>query len=114
MHGLIRRGSTFHTERIDHLYRDPDDADSRLLLHYGDLADSRGPGTSRAGMCGDRAIVVPRRSEYDLTREVVVARLYRDARPDVVIHLAAVGGGAHFGHRDQSDRSIVITPIGGS
>ena len=40
VHGLIRRASTFHTERIDHLYRDPHDPDSRLLLHYGDLADS--------------------------------------------------------------------------
>jgi len=33
------------------------------------------------------------RSEYDLTSEAVVARLYRDARPEVVIHLAAVVGG---------------------
>jgi GDPmannose 4,6-dehydratase len=40
VHGLIRRASTFHTERIDHLYRDPHEVDSRLLLHYGDLADS--------------------------------------------------------------------------
>ena len=40
VHGLIRRASTFHTERIDHLYRDPHDADNRLRLHYGDLADS--------------------------------------------------------------------------
>ena len=38
-------------------------------------------------------IGVPRRSEYDLTREAAVARLYRDARPEVVIHLAAVVGG---------------------
>ncbi len=38
-------------------------------------------------------IVVPRRSEYDLTRESEVERLYRTARPEVVIHLAAVVGG---------------------
>lgn len=38
-------------------------------------------------------IVVPRRSEYDLTREAAVERLYQDARPEVVIHLAAVVGG---------------------
>src|SRR5574337_1547242 len=40
VHGLIRRASTFHTQRIDHLYRDPHDPETRLILHYGDLADS--------------------------------------------------------------------------
>lgn len=38
-------------------------------------------------------VVVPRRSEYDLTREADVSRLYREARPDVVLHLAAEVGG---------------------
>ena len=42
---------------------------------------------------GCREITVPRRSQYDLTREEAVERIYRDARPDVVIHLAAVVGG---------------------
>jgi GDPmannose 4,6-dehydratase len=40
VHGLIRRSSTFSTSRIDHLYKDPHEADSRLTLHYGDLLDS--------------------------------------------------------------------------
>jgi len=40
VHGLIRRASTFNTERLDHLYQDPHDPDARLFLHYGDLADS--------------------------------------------------------------------------
>lgn len=42
---------------------------------------------------GCKEIVFPRRSQYDLTREVDVAQLYRDLRPEVVIHLAAVVGG---------------------
>ncbi|CAM3519456.1 GDP-mannose 4,6-dehydratase [Deinococcus frigens] len=42
VHGVIRRASTFNTERIDHLYHDPHDADARLFLHYGDLADASG------------------------------------------------------------------------
>lgn len=42
---------------------------------------------------GCRDIVVPRRAQYDLTREADVARLYDDARPDVLIHLAAEVGG---------------------
>jgi GDPmannose 4,6-dehydratase len=37
---LIRRSSSFNTERIEHLYRDPHDEDVRLFLHHGDLADS--------------------------------------------------------------------------
>ncbi|NLX21723.1 MAG: GDP-L-fucose synthase [Phycisphaerae bacterium] len=44
------------------------------------------------GVTADR-LCVPRRSDYDLTREKDVARLYLDARPDVVIHLAAQVGG---------------------
>ncbi len=40
VHGVIRRASTFNTSRIDHLYRDPHVSGARLILHYGDLADS--------------------------------------------------------------------------
>src|SRR5919205_3172535 len=40
VHGLMRRSSAFHTQRIDHLYQDPHDPDTRLFLHYGDLSDS--------------------------------------------------------------------------
>lgn len=40
VHGLIRRASTFNTQRIDHLYLDPHDPKARLFLHYGDLADA--------------------------------------------------------------------------
>jgi GDP-L-fucose synthase len=42
---------------------------------------------------GCTGIVVPRKASYDLTREADVVRLYQDARPDVVVHLAAVVGG---------------------
>jgi GDPmannose 4,6-dehydratase len=40
VHGLIRRSSTFNTDRIDHLYRDFHNPDTRLFLHYGDLSVS--------------------------------------------------------------------------
>lgn len=39
VHGLIRRASTFNTQRIDHLYVDPHDPKAKLFLHYGDLTD---------------------------------------------------------------------------
>jgi GDPmannose 4,6-dehydratase len=39
VHGIIRRSSSFNTDRIDHLYRDPHDRGVRLFTHYGDLAD---------------------------------------------------------------------------
>jgi len=38
--GIIRRSSSFNTERIDHLYRDPHETEARLRLIYGDLNDS--------------------------------------------------------------------------
>lgn len=40
VHGLIRRASTFNTQRIDHIYIDPHLPEARLFLHYGDLSDS--------------------------------------------------------------------------
>jgi len=40
IHGLIRRASTFNTDRIDHLYRDFHDPEARVYLHYGDLSVS--------------------------------------------------------------------------
>ena len=40
VHGLIRRASTFNTDRIDHLYRDRHETGAKLFLHYGDLADA--------------------------------------------------------------------------
>jgi GDPmannose 4,6-dehydratase len=42
VHGIIRRASTFNTDRIDHIYRDPHDSESRLFLYYGDLSDGTG------------------------------------------------------------------------
>lgn len=78
-----------------------------------DLASQRVVVTGGAGFLGtavcrtlrergvrDEMLVVPRRRDYDLTVEADVARLFDDARPDVVIHLAAeVGGiGANMAH----------------
>jgi len=40
VHGIIRRGSSFNTGRIDHIYKDPHEVDTKLFLHYGDLSDS--------------------------------------------------------------------------
>ncbi len=39
VHGLIRRSSSFNTERIDHIYTDPHGEGVRLFLHYSDLSD---------------------------------------------------------------------------
>jgi GDPmannose 4,6-dehydratase len=60
VHGLVRRSSTFTTQRIEHLYRDVHDAERPLQLHHGDLADGNG-----------------------------LARLIREIRPTEVYNLAA-------------------------
>jgi GDPmannose 4,6-dehydratase len=39
VHGIVRRTSTFNTDRIDDIYQDPHESENRLFLHYGDLAD---------------------------------------------------------------------------
>lgn len=45
VHGIIRRASTFNTGRIDHLYNDPHNENTKLFLHYGDLADANSLST---------------------------------------------------------------------
>jgi len=42
VHGIIRRSSSFNTQRIDHLYTDPHQTNTQLFLHYGDLTDGTG------------------------------------------------------------------------
>ncbi len=41
VHGIVRRCSTFNTDRIDHIYKDPHEPDAKLFLHYGDLTDGQ-------------------------------------------------------------------------
>ena len=41
VHGIVRRCSTFNTDRLDHIYKDPHDPSANLFLHYGDLTDGQ-------------------------------------------------------------------------
>ena len=40
VHGIKRRASSFNTQRVDHLYKDPHESDGRFVLHYGDITDA--------------------------------------------------------------------------
>ncbi len=42
VHGVVRRASTFNTERLDSIYADPHEKRAKLFLHYGDVADGGG------------------------------------------------------------------------
>src|SRR6476469_6007083 len=42
VHGIVRRSSSFNTDRIEHLYVDPHASGAKLFLHYGDLVDGIG------------------------------------------------------------------------
>jgi GDPmannose 4,6-dehydratase len=42
VHGIVRRSSTFNTDRIDHIFVDFHDPDAKLFTHYGDLSDGTG------------------------------------------------------------------------
>ncbi|MEV6317147.1 GDP-mannose 4,6-dehydratase [Streptomyces sp. NPDC051776] len=60
VHGLLRRSSTFNTERLDHIYQGPQEPDRRLVLHHADLSDG-----------------------------VALVNLLRELRPDEVYNLGA-------------------------
>ena len=40
VHGMKRRSSSFNTQRVDHLYQDPHEANTSFFMHYGDLTDA--------------------------------------------------------------------------
>lgn len=42
VHGVVRRSSSFNTQRINHIYRDPHESEAKMFLHYGDLTDGQG------------------------------------------------------------------------
>ena len=41
VHGIVRRSSSFNTDRINHIYLDPHEPETKLFLHYGDLTDGQ-------------------------------------------------------------------------
>ena len=47
VHGIIRRSSSFNTQRLDHIYRDPHQSGTRLFLVHGDLSDGRFSGPKK-------------------------------------------------------------------
>ena len=49
VHGIVRRSSSFNTNRIDHLYQDRHVDSPNLFLHYGDLSD----GSRLVSLIGD-------------------------------------------------------------
>ena len=96
VHGLIRRSSSFNTERIDHLYRDPHESQTRLLLHYADLTDCSSahrppaPDQARRGLQPGR----PEPRQGQLRDAGVHGRDRRDG------HAPDAGGGADRGLAD--------------
>jgi GDPmannose 4,6-dehydratase len=42
VHGIVRRASTFNTDRLDSIYADPHEQNASLYLHYGDVTDGSG------------------------------------------------------------------------
>jgi len=53
VHGLIRRSSSFNTDRIEHIYQDPHSEGRKLVLHYGDLSDGSSLARLLRTICPD-------------------------------------------------------------
>jgi GDP-L-fucose synthase len=67
--------------------------EGKRVLVTGGAGFLGAPVCQRLDARGAAAVVVPRKADYDLTDESAVRRLFKDARPDVVLHLAAEVGG---------------------
>ena len=108
VHGLVRRSSTFGTERIDHLYRDPHSDGPGLKLHFGDLADGSSMRHVLSEVCPDEIYNLAAQSHvrvsFDLpeyTADVVASGLLR--------LLEAVRD-----HRDQTGSDVRVYQAGSS
>ncbi len=53
VHGIVRRSSSFNTDRLEGIYQDPHESGRRLFLHYGDLLDGVGLVTLVRSICPD-------------------------------------------------------------
>jgi GDPmannose 4,6-dehydratase len=69
VHGIVRRGSSINTERIDHLYENPDLKD-RFFLHYGDLTDSSNLNRVIEKVCPDEVYNLGAMSHVQVSFEV--------------------------------------------
>jgi GDPmannose 4,6-dehydratase len=70
VHGMIRRSSSFKTGRINHIYRDPHEAETQLFLHYGDLNDASSINRLLRQVCPDEIYNLGAQSHVRVSFEV--------------------------------------------
>jgi GDPmannose 4,6-dehydratase len=70
VHGMIRRSSSFNTGRINHIYRDPHEAETQLFLHYGDLNDASSINRLLRQVCPDEIYNLGAQSHVRVSFEV--------------------------------------------
>ena len=91
VHGIIRRASSFNTDRIDHIYKDPHLPGARLRLHYGDLCDAN----CLAGLMRVVDLFLQRRRADQVRAEPVVEVFAETAGADLG-HQVAIRGREQF------------------
>src|SRR5688572_29621985 len=79
VHGVVRRSSSFNTDRIEHLYRDPPDPEARLFLHYGDLVDGTGLREVLTRVCPDEVYNLGAQSHVRVSFDQPVYTVQTDA-----------------------------------
>ncbi len=79
VHGVVRRSSSFNTDRIEHLYKDPHDPDARLFLHYGDLVDGTGLREVLTRTCPDEVYNLGAQSHVRVSFDQPVYTVQTDA-----------------------------------
>ena len=96
VHGVVRRSSSFNTERVEHLYRDPHDPASRLFLHYGDLIDGTGLRELLTRVQPDEIYNLAAQSHVRVSFDQPVYTVQTDAMGTIAIFdMAAIGQGQH-------------------
>src|SRR4051812_22973845 len=70
VHGIIRRSSSFNTERLDNIYEDPHVPGRHFILHYGDLTDSVSLVTLLRDFCPDEVSHLGAQSHVKVSFEI--------------------------------------------
>jgi GDPmannose 4,6-dehydratase len=112
VHGIIRRSSSFNTERLEHLYRDPHEPHACLTLHYGDLTDGASLRSVIAGIQPDEIYNLGAQShvrvsfdqpvytvEVDALGTLILLEAVRDVSPQARFYQA--GSSEMFGKAQQ-------------
>ena len=109
VHGVVRRASSFNTQRIDHIYQDPHQPGARLKLHYGDLNDGSNLADIVRRVDPDEVYNLAAQSHVRVSFDMPVYTVDTDALGALKLLVNGVPAAVGPGHNAPSSSQAVTT-----